>query len=171
MKKIIALAAFALLIPGIVLAAEISKSTFRCYENPETENPTVREKLQKVFITNDKTQRITQVCTKGSIFFILREDDSKKYGHLVRGGAYNFSTAKKYFETNGHQFPTTCEISDTSTTQKIDYLCYNRTVASDHDNGKEFSFKFPSKKTYVRECEVHFPMLPEEICGKWKKLK
>lgn len=155
--------------------------------------------LQYEFIKNrTSSQKITQVCAKGLTAYVLREDNGPA-GRKIRSGAYFFSPdaramltedldflakhqnsngtysvntyGKRYVETKSHDFTTVCEIQDSSNEKEMKYLCYNPTVASDHDNGKEFLFKFKSRRSYVRDCEVHFPRLPNEVCGKWEKVK
>lgn len=159
-------------------AANLASDYFRCESfESDTTDPQVKV-LQYEFIKNPKKQKIMQICTYGSMAFVLREEE-KKDGRAARGGIYSFSNDpqqwhKKYIEKRSHRVSNLCEIQESSTQAddvRINYLCYNPTVAMAYTKGKEFSYRVPKRRTYVRDCTVYFVEGQEDECGKWKRLK
>lgn len=160
-------------------AANIGYGDFRCADDIENSTDPQIKILNYEFVKNPKKQKFMQVCRAGSVTFILREDQSKKWGRVVRGGMYTFSQDpaqwhKKYIERVGHDFGTICEIRHSSQERpSVDYLCYNPTVASAYTKGYEFSFRIIGKKrkTYARDCTVNFGAAEADLkndCGRWK---
>ncbi|MBI2638344.1 hypothetical protein HYW83_02020 [Candidatus Peregrinibacteria bacterium] len=130
---------------------------------------------EKTFIRNKKTQRLFTKCAAGQMIMALREENKSNGEHVVKAGAYFIGVDEKQdfiiMERKSHSMDVLCDIQKTSNSDRIDYLCYNPTVAAGSVGGEEFSFRLKNRRTYRRDCTVFFSAGMENECGKWKRLK
>lgn len=129
---------------------------------------------EKTFIKNKKTQRLFAKCGYGQMIMALREENKPDGEHVVKAGAYFLGFPGSDFavmERKSHPMDVLCEIQSASNSDRINYLCYNPTVAAGSVGGEEFSFRLKNRRTYRRDCTVFFGGLKNKECGKWKRLK
>lgn len=126
---------------------------------------------EKAFIKNKKTQRLFTKCGYGQMIMVLREENKPDGGHVVKAGAYFLGSDFVLMERKSHSMDVLCDIQKTSNSDRIDYLCYNPTVAAGSVGGEEFSFRLQKRRSYRRDCTVFFGGLKDKECGKWKRLK
>lgn len=159
---IIGIVALAMFTFPVFAADEIS-----CDNLPESWNLLA----EKAFVKNKKTQRLFTKCGYGQMIMVLREENRPDGEHLVKAGAYFLGSDFVLMERKSHPMDVLCDIQKTSNSDRIDYLCYNPTVAAGSVGGEEFSFRLQKRRSYRRDCTVFFGGLKDKECGKWKRIK
>lgn len=172
MKKFFALFALLTLFPLPVLAAiPPIDLRFTCDEEGIFDELMTKEDLEKAFVKNAAQENITQVCAhNGIIFALIEKTTDEAGGRTVRGAIYSLPKEKAYREKKEHDFNVVCYIQKYSNKTRINYLCYNPTVAAGSVGGEEFSFRVKKRQSFRRDCTVYFGGPKDKKCGKWKSL-
>lgn len=170
-----------LLLASILFSSTVSAAIppidlrFTCDEEGIFDELKTKEELEKALIKNAAQENLMQVCAYNGMIFALIEYNAEGVSgeRTVRGAIYSRIKEKAYRERKSHDFSVVCYIQKSSRARRINYLCYNPTVAAGETGGEEFSFRIIGKKrlSYRRDCTVFFGGLKDKECGKWERVK
>lgn len=149
------------------MPVNLSAAALMCDKDEILEAKGIEKKLAKTFIKNAASEQFAAICKRSAVIYVIIEKQNKEKGRMVRGGIYNVKKQKTHREKISHSGSVYCEIKQTSHSKKINYLCYNPTVAAGSTKGYEYSFRVKNKKSYMRECTVYFIAGMEDECGNW----
>lgn len=170
---------YSILLTSILFSSTVSAAIppidlrFTCDEEDIFEELMAKEEIEKALIKNAAQESITQVCAHNGIIFALIEYNAAGVSgeRTVRGAIYSRIKEKAYRERKSHDFDVVCYIQKSSNKTRVNYLCYNPTVAAGSVGGEEFSFRVKKRQSFRRDCTVYFGGPKDKKCGKWERVK